>query len=174
MVTVYQIITFLQVLDTVLTAQLYMGKFLNFWCYFWSFLSILCFFWLFETRSKYVQGGEEVLWADVTQQLMSDEEDLNDGLQVKTPYWRSDQLSERIEKLDEGHLSKKAYQCHQVLRKKRAATESPMKRKPSKKIEGHLLIDHIWFVRTIILSSIKCNSFPINSWNKFLRIFHFW
>ena len=99
------------------------------------------FLQLFETRSKYVREEEATLWADVTQEMMSDEEDIDEGLRVKTPHWRSDELGALIESLDERHNRRQVDNNRQVLRKRRVATESPMKRKPSKKLKPHLLKD---------------------------------
>lgn len=98
-------------------------------------------FQLFETRSKYVKEGEAALWSDVTQEVMSDEEDLDGGLKIKTPHWRSKELGALIEKLDERHIMRQQDNNRQVLRKRRVATASPMKRKPSKKLKQHLLKD---------------------------------
>ena len=84
---------------------------------------------------------ESALWFDVTQEMMSDEEDVDDGLKVKTSHWRSEELGMLIERLDERHSTRQLDNNRQVLRKKRVATESPMKRKPSKKLKTHLLKD---------------------------------
>ena len=84
---------------------------------------------------------EAAHWADVTQEMMSDEEDVNEGLKVKTPHWRSDELGALIESLDQRHDRRQMDNNRQVLRKRRVAAESPMKRKPSKKLKPHLLKD---------------------------------
>ena len=93
-------------------------------------------------RSKYVANEDEAdLWKDVTQELMSDEEDNGDALKVKSPHWRCVELSDLIEKLGERHQRRMTEEARQVVRKRRFPAESPMKRKPSKKLKERLVRD---------------------------------
>ena len=77
---------------------------------------------------------ERPLWKDVTQEIMSDEEDVGDSLKVKTPGWRSEQLTTLIQKLDERHNESLRMASRQPLKKLRVDADSPMKRKPSKAV----------------------------------------
>lgn len=92
-------------------------------------------------RSKYVGDAEADLWKDVTQELMSDEEDNGDALKVKSPQWRCVELSNLIAELDDRHKRRMTDEAKQVLRKRRLPAESPMKRKPSKKLKETLVRD---------------------------------
>lgn len=79
--------------------------------------------------------AEVSLWSDVTQELMSDEEDNGDILKVKTPHWRCEELNQLIKSLDERSRSKVQASGRQALKKGRVEAESPMKRLPSKKLK---------------------------------------
>ena len=82
----------------------------------------------------FLQGEEESeLWKDVTHELMSDEQDLDDKLKVKSPTWRTNSLTQLIRKLDERRDAERLSGAKQGIRLKRVAAESPMKRKTIKK-----------------------------------------
>ena len=75
-----------------------------------------------------------VLWEGVTQELMSDEEDMVDGkVKVKTPTWRSAELSALIVELDKRVQAQRRTKL-QPLRRERISTESPNGRQPSKRV----------------------------------------
>ena len=67
---------------------------------------------------------------------MSDEEDMGNALKVKSPSWRSSDLTELIKQLDERIVERNAMESRQQLRKNRVDGVSPMKRKPSRKIKA--------------------------------------
>ena len=104
-------------------------------------MHLIVLYQLFELRTKYIGDSEIDMWKDVTQELMSDEEDNGDALKVKSPHWRCLELNRLIEKLDQRHQRRMTEEARQVLRKKRIPTESPMKRKPSKKLKKTLVRD---------------------------------
>ena len=101
--------------------------------------SLYLYLQLFETRSKYVLPEEMALWSDVTQELMSDEEDNGDILKVKTPHWRCGELNQLIKSLDQRSKSKMEASGRQILKKGRVVAESPMKRLPSKRLKQELI-----------------------------------
>ena len=79
---------------------------------------------------------------DVTQELMSDEEDGDDGsLRVKSPEWRSKQLSDILHDLDRRRETDLQKQSKLVVKKRRIAGESPMKRRPSSRVDPSMLED---------------------------------
>ena len=82
------------------------------------------------------------LWQDVSQELMSDEEDEGDSLKIKSPYWRCQQLDDLIATLDKRIAAKNGEDSRQTLRKRRIVAESAMKRKPSGKLKGKFLRSH--------------------------------
>ena len=93
-----------------------------------------------NARQAFLQGEEESgLWKDVTHELMSDEEDLDDKLKVKSPTWRTNSLTQLIRKLDERRDAERLSGAKQGIRLKRVAAESPMKRKPSKKVKRRFI-----------------------------------
>ena len=94
---------------------------------------------LFERRSKFIAEDEWALWQGVTQELMSDEEDQGNTLKVKSPGWRCAELDELIEELDKRSEDKASDESKQVLKKRRVVAESPMKRRPSKKLKASLI-----------------------------------
>ena len=67
---------------------------------------------------------------------MSDEEDVGSSLKVKSPPWRSMELTSFIRELDQRICAKEEQEAKQILRKKRVLAESPMKRLPSKKVSS--------------------------------------
>ena len=79
---------------------------------------------------------ESRLWQGVTQELMSDEEDMGNSLKVKSPNWRSQELTSLIRQLDARIVERNAMESRQQLRKSRVEAASPMKRKPSKKVKA--------------------------------------
>jgi len=97
------------------------------------------FLQLFENRTKYLKTHEREVWRDVNQELMSDEEDHEDGLKVKTPIWRDRQVSDLVKILDERLKISMVEQGKNVRKKRRVIAISPMKRKPSKKVKTHLI-----------------------------------
>ena len=70
---------------------------------------------------------------------MSDEEDLDDKLKVKSPTWRTNSLTQLIRELDERRDAERLSGAKQGIRLKRVAAESPMKRKPSKKVKRRFI-----------------------------------
>ena len=86
-----------------------------------------------------MKAEEMELWEQVDQELMSDEEDLEEGkLKKKTlANLRCDELNDLTEALDSRY--KQANASEDVLRKKRVASDSPLKRKLSKKVKTTLL-----------------------------------
>jgi len=101
------------------------------------------FLQLFENRTKYLKTHEREVWRDVNQELMSDEEDHEDGLKVKTPMWRGRQVSDLVKILDDRLKNSMAEQGKSVTKKRRVIAISPMKRKPSKKVKKHLIEQEI-------------------------------
>ena len=56
---------------------------------------------LWERRSKFVRGDEQVKWEEVQPCMMSDEETCPDGrLARKRPCWRSDAFNNFMDELD--------------------------------------------------------------------------
>ncbi len=82
---------------------------------------------------KYASLEEKKWWkANVTVEMMSDEEDCEDGLKVKSPQWRSVEVGQLIAKLDAQYFEVQSENCRQSLSKRRIVSDSPMKRQPSK------------------------------------------
>eukprot|EP00112_Aurelia_sp_Birch-Aquarium-sp1_P024844 Seg801.5 transcript_id=Seg801.5/GoldUCD/mRNA.D3Y31 product="hypothetical protein" protein_id=Seg801.5/GoldUCD/D3Y31 len=100
-----------------------------------KYLKLFFRFELFEQRSKHVLPGEMNVWEDVSQELMSYEEDLGSSLKVKSPHWRCWELTDLLVVLDEQIKQKNAEEMRQPLRKQRLIAELPMKRQPSKKLK---------------------------------------
>ena len=86
---------------------------------------------------------EKELWEGVTQELMSDKENVDDTseLKVKTPEWRTSELTNLVRKLDERKSEKARSNVQTPLRKQRIAADTPMKRKPS----GRVIEIHSFF-----------------------------
>ena len=62
-----------------------------------NFINIL--FQLYDHRTEFIQTeAEKTLWKDVTQELMSDEEDGTEQftVKIKSPSWRSEEFSNLI------------------------------------------------------------------------------
>ena len=80
---------------------------------------------------------EQKLWEGVTQELMSDEEDIEDGakFKIKSPPWRNLELSQLIVELERRKEEEASKEGRQVLRKRRVLSDSPMKRQPTKKVK---------------------------------------
>ena len=108
---------------------------------YWKLFDNGIFFQLFESRSKHVLHEEMALWSNVTQEVMSDEEDLGDSLKIKTPQWRSEEVTRLIRILDERTNAQKIADGKQTLKKTRVLSDSPMKRRPSKKLKTDLIRD---------------------------------
>lgn len=54
-----------------------------------------------EKRQKHVREDELCNWEGVTQELMSDEEEFEDGFKVKTQIWRSESFNQLIKNLEQ-------------------------------------------------------------------------
>ena len=55
-----------------------------------------------------VQKGDEENWEGVEQELMSNEEDFDDGFKIKSPsHWRTDELNSFIKELDQRLVGEK-------------------------------------------------------------------
>lgn len=65
---------------------------------------------------------------------MSDEEDMGSSLKVNSPMWRSTYLTALIRKLDARMAERDTMESRQQLRNSRIDAASPMKSKPSKKV----------------------------------------
>ena len=76
--------------------------------------------------------SEKPLWQDVTQELMSDEEDIPEGFKVKSPHWRSNELSKIITAIDQRMETAIGVTKKAPAKKRRLPADSPMKRKPKK------------------------------------------
>ncbi len=70
---------------------------------------------------------------------MSDEEDCGAVLKVKSPHWRSNHLTELVKVLDDRHEEKMRSEGKHVLRKRRVMADSPMERKPTKKLKPSVI-----------------------------------
>ena len=70
---------------------------------------------LWERRSKFVSGDEQVKWEEVQPCMMSDEETRPDGrLARKRPCWRSDAFNNFMDELDshaDGFLKQARKEC---------------------------------------------------------------
>ena len=58
---------------------------------------------------------ESSLWKGVTQELMSGEEDMGNSLKVKSPNWRSQELTSLIRQLDARIVERNAMESRQQL-----------------------------------------------------------
>ena len=57
---------------------------------------------LWERRSKFVNESEREKWGDIEPSMLSDEESLADGtIARRRPIWRSQELNELIDELDD-------------------------------------------------------------------------
>jgi len=89
----------------------------------------------FEMRSKHVMPHEKDFWENVDQEMMSDEEDIPEGLKVKSlKSVRVPRLNDLIKRLDERKQSSDRKKGVIPVRKRRIVSESPIKRKIKKKI----------------------------------------
>ncbi len=86
-----------------------------------------------------MREDEGELWVHVTQECMSDEEDVGDSLKAKSPPWRSQEMNDLISQLDDRTQRQNVSDAKQAVRKRRIIGESPMKRKPSKKLSERIL-----------------------------------
>ena len=94
-------------------------------------------FQFYDYRTEFIQTeAEKKLWKDVTQELMSDEEDGTEQftVKIKSPSWRSEEFSNLIKQLDERRDEEN--NGGGGMRMKRITTVSPMKRMPPKKFKG--------------------------------------
>jgi len=102
----------------------------------------------FEMRSKHVMPHEKDFWENVDQEMMSDEEDIPEGLKVKSlKSVRVPRLNDLIKRLDERKQSSDRKKGVIPVRKRRIVSESPIKRKIKKKsaliIEAQAPEDHV-------------------------------
>lgn len=80
-----------------------------------------------------------IIWQNVTQEFMSDEEDHGEVLKVKSPDWRTNEVSELIKMLDKREMEKDAAEGKVILKRKRVVGQSPNKRRPSNKIKKDMI-----------------------------------
>ena len=74
----------------------------------------------------------------MSHELMSDEEDIPEGFKVKSPHWRSNELSKIITAIDQRMETAIGVTKKAPVKKRRLPADSPMKRKP-KKVKNTLL-----------------------------------
>jgi len=84
----------------------------------------------YESRTKYLLPEEREFWKDVTQEIMSDEEDTPTGLKLKSlAPMRIERLNTLIKTLDARKVTADNEKGILPARKCRVVSESPIKRK---------------------------------------------
>ena len=81
------------------------------------------------------------MWADITQKLMSDEEDDREGFKVKSPPSRAPVISVMCKSCDDRAAAELGVRTKAPIKRKRVVSNSPTKRKP-KNIKPELLVDN--------------------------------